>query len=160
MLKEIVAKLDPRVKQLLKDLDIDLKVEKFNGVRSGMYITSMESEYIVLSHGSTVDPNFVLLHEITHWSGHPHRLARRPFVMALLEYSTPNKAQLQYEEAVAQWGMYYLAIALGLDRRAAWYDLVTYNSHYDPANIVGAEQDALKAAVYILDQQGVLSNAA
>src|SRR5665213_2677616 len=82
--------------------------------------------------------NELLLHEIAHWTGHISRLARKALINSQRNILCTEK-QIFEEEAIAQYGMYKLAIWLGLDKIEYRYKrdryLVNWISLYDQEKV-------------------------
>lgn len=96
--------------------------------------------------------DYVVLHELVHWSGHSSRLARQSMVNSETPegrlHISPN--DYETEEMTAQWGMYFLAVHLGFDENATALERDRYNVHFVNADQEKAKQDGLTAANYLL----------
>lgn len=101
--------------------------------------------------------DFVLLHEIIHWSGHQSRADR--FVVRKLANSNRTDLirslisveDLYNEEAIANMGMFMLATYLGLDLKIAHYEMNArlMFMHYD---YEFCEREVSRSVNWILDQ--------
>lgn len=102
------------------------------------------------------DPNYVFLHELTHWTGMTHRLNRPIFdsIFNSNDVGADRTLLRAQEEAVAEWGAYKLSMIFGLDRFKAKVnrDLYHQNPSCKGADLVQAEKDAQIAVDWILDQ--------
>ncbi len=101
--------------------------------------------------------DFVLLHEIIHWTGHPSRVDRE----AVRKLSTANKNEsirslmsvetFYNEEAIANMGMFGLAKHLRLDLKVAHYEMIA-RLIYMSFDHEFCEREANKAVNWILGQ--------
>lgn len=91
----------------------------------------------------------VAFHELSHWTGARHRLAREP--------SRPgfrfNRQTRAHEELVAEFSSAYVCRLLGIDTHKvnAIY-IKIYANRVDPSIVAKAAKDAAHAAEYILEK--------
>jgi antirestriction protein ArdC len=91
--------------------------------------------------------NVTLLHELIHWTGHEKRLNRKSVTRKIARINTQT---YHTEEAIAQYGMYYLAIELGFDKKHYAKVLRAYLKEYPLADRVKARKAAKAATTYLL----------
>lgn len=117
---------------------------------NGFY--NQKIDFIAVNENPLDPRNFdlVLLHELTHWTGHPNRLSRQVMIKCS-QGIRPDLSEIHTEEATAQFGMYNLAIALGLDAKRASYELRAYLCNFPLADMAKAEYDGNCAAQYLLN---------
>lgn len=98
----------------------------------------------------------VLLHEVTHWTGHPSRLARSQS----LQFGSPEYAR---EELVAEMGSAFLCAIIGISRESqhaeylgSWLELL----HADNKAIFHAASQARQVVEFLTERSGTLSQVA
>jgi len=126
----------------------------YNGLADVIVINNLEVlRGKVLGALGTVEE--VILHELSHWSGHPNRLNRDSIKQNIIMESTQtpplnmflHNRRVCHEEATAQMGMYLLATSLGLDSylySQLTYDYLSRLTPYTPIDTNSAHNDALK----------------
>ena len=100
------------------------------------------------------DINRTILHEIIHWTGHGDRLKRKPIQLGQrMLYAANSVDELHTEEAIAEIGMYRLAVYLGLEKEDKYLDLmIHYLSRYELAHIDVACREATRAVNFVVEQ--------
>lgn len=160
-----LKRVDIRIRRLIDALGAEVlpfhEVEKKMGLPipdfqrlycGGFYIAGSGYDFIginfcVLHTESHL--NSTVLHELTHWSGRSTRLARRAIVKTERNV-VPNKEEASYEECVAQYGMHYLASALGFDMKEYNVLLTEYLAYYLCENVAEAAEDGRRAAEWLI----------
>jgi antirestriction protein ArdC len=159
--------LDSKVRELIQSFGIKLisykqahslgisKQELPSDLSAGAYVCYMD----IIAYNSTPpigfeDINRTILHEIVHWTGHGDRLKRKPIQLGQrMLYAANSMDELHTEEAIAEIGMYRLAVYLGLEKDDKYLDLmIHYLSRYELAHIDVACREATKAVNFIVEQ--------
>lgn len=92
----------------------------------------------------------VLMHELTHWTGHESRL-NRPMK------GKTNSSEYSHEELIAELGSFFLCLDLGIEKdleSGASY-LKSWLSRSNDKDIFSAMSKALKAVNYLYDLAGL-----
>ena len=95
--------------------------------------------------------NYSLLHELAHWSGHSSRLSRE-MIVGIESRAYPVNQDVSTEEMTAQWGMYYLMLAMGFPEHEAFYARSRLEHNYPKADMIRAEQDGKILADYLMER--------
>lgn len=125
---------------------------EFHG-NPGLY--AADKDVIVITENySPLNKNYVVLHELIHWSGNAGRLNRIRVVNAANYTMTgilPTEKEYATEEMIAQIGSHYIALALGFDlvQTLQYRDL--FPELIEKADMAEAETAGRRAAQYILD---------
>lgn len=121
----------------------------FRSYAQGMYHSQIDAISVRAQGATNRSANYVFLHEIAHATGHASRLDRECFKA---EYQTKEEydTALHTEEATAELGAYYLAIAFDLDKASATAYLDNYLQLLPHADLDKARIDGRKAADYVL----------
>lgn len=107
------------------------------------------------------DIDFVCLHELVHWTGHPERLGR-PLIAKVYETRAKSWAPaslIHTEEATAQLGAYKLAVIFGMDKMKAHWWYRNYVQSLTYADFSEAERESDIAVTYLLNLIGRSSGA-
>jgi len=158
---EIVTSLGIKVYWSYAELaSVTGSLDPFVSMCAGFY--DSVNDFIAMNENASQNHNLVLLHEIGHWSGHSSRLARSAIILKdgfnkpISHNTSPNYFALYHnEEGIAQYCMYYLALALNIDINEAHVFLKTYNNSYGLIDDAYCAREGLKAAEYILKLAGI-----
>ena len=155
---------DPRVLELIRILGITvityrhayalgISQQELPSWSAGAYICYMDLiAYNENPPEGFEDINRTLLHEISHWTGHGDRLKRKPIQLGQrMLYAANSLDEMHTEEAIADIGMYQLALHLGLETRSKYFEImVHYIGRYELAHFDVAHREVNKVVDFII----------